>query len=817
MSTRYNTGNPIESADMRDMSDNAKNLDLFSLSSDDTFRDRLGVSRKTLSGAINDIGVTIIGNFTSGCTVTSANQGVQQLGGSVYRWNGATPKVVPPSSTPSGTGGISPSGNWVDVGDASVYGRVLKQLNFKSVSDIRSYSGDIRFVSISGSRETYYLDSGDTYSADNSGSIIVDSLGRRWKLSPDRMLNITSWGVLPNGVSDASIILPYVQSLGAGQVVHLPSVPGEVNTYFFSSFNPSSAVGVRFLVDPGVSVSLPSDAIVGDPNSISQYFSRDTKLVFRSLGGSNYVAGTKAFTPMAAIESDASKVSAISPGTFFTPQRVSWPNSDTFEADPFAFTDANSALFQYAPGDGKFHVGSVRPRVGDKYSMPLPVSGGALPCALVQDQGGFSGVYFSANSASTCTVFRKNTGVTGTSSIVNYPMQGNHDSYAAINSEIQLHVVSANRYDVLLNGFTVASVTTQGPIDLVGFGAFFTATSGTFAVNLLYPTVVRKCEGVGSRFIALSVFGDSRSSNRMDCWTEKAKKIADGSAGLRLWDIYNNAVAGQTSAQQLAIMKSVGVASANVVVISVGTNDAQGKVGVPTYKANLEAMCDICIAAGKPFIIVKPPLWYTQAQSGGKGQTSANYQLTSQYRAVCALVCANKGGKLVDIDADLGPIVAYYVNSSAAVNMVGKGDPVVFDNIHFTAAANDIMATAIVKALMAVACADGYKDGYNTEWLTVKALNSWVINTLDNPLQISATKDGAVSLTGRVFKSVGSITDGTAIAKLPKILSPRFYTEWMVRGDATNAKVSIDKDGTIKIYGMGANNYVSLSGCSWSL
>jgi hypothetical protein len=264
-------------------------------------------------------------------------------------------------------------------------------------------------------------------------------------------------------------------------------------------------------------------------------------------------------------------------------------------------------------------------------------------------------------------------------------------------------------------------------------------------------------------------------------------------------------------------MQSVGVASANVVVISVGTNDAQGQVGVPTYKANLEAMCNICIAAGKPFIIVKPPLWYTQAQSGGKGQPSANYQLTSQYRAICSLVCANKGGKLVDIDAELGPIVSYYVNSAAAVNMVGKGDPVVFDNIHFTSAANDIMATAIVKALMAVSCADGYKDGYFTDWLAVKALNSWLINTGDNPLQISSTKDGAVSLTGRIFRSTGSIADGTAISKAPQILAPRFYTEWMVMGDANSAKVSIDKDGTMKIYGMGANNYISLSGCSWSL
>ena len=120
MSTRYNTGNPIESTDVRDMSDNAQNLDLFSLSSDDTFQDRLGVSRKTLSGATKDIGIPIIGNFTTGCTVTNVNQGVQELGGSVYRWKGELPKIVPPSSTPSGTGGISPTGDWVDVGDASL-------------------------------------------------------------------------------------------------------------------------------------------------------------------------------------------------------------------------------------------------------------------------------------------------------------------------------------------------------------------------------------------------------------------------------------------------------------------------------------------------------------------------------------------------------------------------------------------------------------------------------------------------------------------------------------------------------------------------
>lgn len=145
MSTRYNTGNPIESADVRDMSDNAKNFDLFSISSEDSFQDRLGVARKTLTGAVRDIGIPIVGDFTTGCTVTSVAQGVQEIGGSVYRWKGSLPKVVPPSSTPSGTGGISPSGDWVDVGDATVRASLIsdgRSLEEIATIESRLYADD---------------------------------------------------------------------------------------------------------------------------------------------------------------------------------------------------------------------------------------------------------------------------------------------------------------------------------------------------------------------------------------------------------------------------------------------------------------------------------------------------------------------------------------------------------------------------------------------------------------------------------------------------------------------------------------------------
>lgn len=48
----YNTGNPIGSQDPRDAADNKENFDRFALSNDTTYTDRLGISRRTVSGAL---------------------------------------------------------------------------------------------------------------------------------------------------------------------------------------------------------------------------------------------------------------------------------------------------------------------------------------------------------------------------------------------------------------------------------------------------------------------------------------------------------------------------------------------------------------------------------------------------------------------------------------------------------------------------------------------------------------------------------------------------------------------------------------------
>lgn len=113
MSTRYNTGNPIESTDVRDMSDNAKNFDLFSLSEDETYTDRLGIDRQTIEGSIRKAGFQPASfDFVTGGTLVSGDRNKAVFNpapsgdNNWYVWQGAFPKMTSPNSTPATSGGF---------------------------------------------------------------------------------------------------------------------------------------------------------------------------------------------------------------------------------------------------------------------------------------------------------------------------------------------------------------------------------------------------------------------------------------------------------------------------------------------------------------------------------------------------------------------------------------------------------------------------------------------------------------------------------------------------------------------------------------
>lgn len=146
MSTRYNTGNPIESTDVRDMSDNAKNFDDFANSKSNEFTDRFGVERKTIHGMnsqfdsqILNMGFTRVGTFATGATLTNPRQtllwDVADGGdGQEYGWSGTFSKIVPPGSTPNTTGGIA-VGAWMSRFDPELKVQVREALR-------RSYAED---------------------------------------------------------------------------------------------------------------------------------------------------------------------------------------------------------------------------------------------------------------------------------------------------------------------------------------------------------------------------------------------------------------------------------------------------------------------------------------------------------------------------------------------------------------------------------------------------------------------------------------------------------------------------------------------------
>ena len=63
--------------------------------------------------ALAGMGYTRVGTFAEGSTLTNARQVLlDEADGQEYGWTGAFPKLVPPSSTPAGTGGIA-MGAWV--------------------------------------------------------------------------------------------------------------------------------------------------------------------------------------------------------------------------------------------------------------------------------------------------------------------------------------------------------------------------------------------------------------------------------------------------------------------------------------------------------------------------------------------------------------------------------------------------------------------------------------------------------------------------------------------------------------------------------
>lgn len=85
-------------------------------------RDERVITREALRRTYLEAGYNLVeGSFEQGGVLNNQNDVLlYEATGVAYSWLGDLPRAVPPTSSPATTGGISPSGDWVDIGDASL-------------------------------------------------------------------------------------------------------------------------------------------------------------------------------------------------------------------------------------------------------------------------------------------------------------------------------------------------------------------------------------------------------------------------------------------------------------------------------------------------------------------------------------------------------------------------------------------------------------------------------------------------------------------------------------------------------------------------
>lgn len=181
--------------------------------------------RRTLA----DAGITLVaGSFEEGATVNSAKEAVWHIAGAqCYTWGGALQKTVPENSSPVSTGGIT-SGAWSSVSGISLKTAITSGDGESLVggllyTGIRAYAGgadEIKCIGRSSKRDGgegwFVLDTADTTTTDDDGTVLVGADGRRWKRAYDGA-KMAAWFGVKDG-TNSSAAMQAALSVGCGEI-----------------------------------------------------------------------------------------------------------------------------------------------------------------------------------------------------------------------------------------------------------------------------------------------------------------------------------------------------------------------------------------------------------------------------------------------------------------------------------------------------------------------------------------------------------------------------------------------------------------------
>lgn len=487
-------------------------------------------------------------------------------------------------------------------------------------------------------------------------------------------------------------------------------------------------------------------------------------------------------------------------------RKIAWPAGDSWTgATPTG--DSSQIDWPVSPAS-EWRVSFTPVRGGDEINAVFG-AGTYQRGAFVRTNLGYVAFHVtSADGAGQYSV--KNVGQAVSQTGVDWLGRSTHASMRASNALWTIRIIDHRTFSVLLNGMEVIGKQNigDGVIYDAGFGSY-----GDAAVPVKIEQISRcrrktTTTPQPSRFL---IIGDSISAPAQGDWPTMFREAMDGTNGLRVLDVVNQAVAGYNSADALARLNSLGTQNCNYALVFISTNDIQGGSNAEITLGNLgfvdgdSGLLSILRANFCEPVVAIPPLWYPKALSGFGGNT-LNYEKGARTRAAIMRLCAARGIKVIDLQQVVGPILASFLTSPSM-------DRYVRDNLHGTPAMNRVVAWGFARAVSDIV----FKR--MTPEVKERLLPNLYQNGWTGPAAtFSVSEDEYVTLSGSFV--AGTKTDGTVIYVLPNNLAPSSTRVFYVPTDSvssTNVRIDVQTDGNIVIRNAGAATSFVLHSIRWKL
>lgn len=719
------------------------------------------------SAVIDGSSLPIVGDFTTGCTVTSYTQAVRKIGGSLYVWNGPLPKVVPENSSPEDTGGVGEAA-WLDAGDGSIYSRLIQTLGLSSGTSRIGHKGNV-----TGEGERTQED------INNDEKTIYDFLG-----------NDDCVGDTTGPTNNAGPIAAYFQHLAqTGGVARFPKKG--TGGYYINGGSPFNTMeGVEIVADEGVYFVFDgnwSPLITKKIKCNRQIRIHIVNLDYDFYMGPHQYRKPSEIMPSLTQNDGTTETPVSFSGTVFTGYQLDTANG----RDVTPITTATDSVTIPFSSASQRKVAVAGARAGTEIGFTALSAVDGKVCLGVVTAIGYALVEQQLSDKS--TVINKSGSALGLQ-LADYP--GTRNQFNS--SSLAVKILSHRKFCVLLNDISIGTFDAGAAITGIAIGS--AATAASFIATNLYR--IENSNAQSSRPLRILCLGDSTSDPNIPCSQFDYMRQFLAAAGAQVVDMQNLAVSGETSGQQRARFEGIGISGYDYVIAQLGVNDIQGGVFVNTFIANMEAIADRCIANNVTFIAGIPTMWYPRAEAtpfGQTGQDTANAHLGSPYRNQLRRSMAAKGCLITSAPGRMEGVVAAKWLSHAGV------DPVLMDNIHPTAYGRMMMGMG---SAMAILGAQNQRNDMVPSAVTMP--NRWRTAATANSVRVPTllVRNGELTLKGSI--DVASVpANGTALLTIDKELMNGTYNYYTLpvqtaSGPTGACNAVIDPNGSLTVYAVPA-------------